>query len=282
MGLNRKHKILWLLLLLMGSFNLHADDGFPYDNESDDALGEYYYAEEEYPEDKLIEQEHYRKPLEKREHNKSAWEKAREGINYKGGPDIENNKGKANETIADSTKRTESKEPIPPPKNLPFFFPEVLGKILLYLGIGVMILCAIALIYFIVKNISPSSGNTEVTNNLRPSEQLKDIEKDLNKSDLEKALEAALAANDYRTAIRIYYLMIVKELSNKQWIKWKQDKTNGEYLREMSLREEYHTFRELTINFEKVWYGDAIINEERFSSMRPSFDLFIQQIKRSK
>ena len=282
MGLNRKHKILWLLLLLMGSFNLHADEGFPYDNEGDDALGEYYYAEEEYPEDKLIEQEHYRKPVDKREHNKSAWEKAREGINYKGGPDIENNKGKANETIADSTKRTESKEPIPSPKSLPFFFPEVLSKILLYLGIGVMILCAIALIYFIVKNISPSSGNAEVTNNLRPSEQLTHIEKDLNKSDLEKALEAALAANDYRTAIRIYYLMIVKELSNKQWIKWKQDKTNGEYLREMSLREEYHTFRELTINFERVWYGDAVINEERFSSMRPSFDLFIQQIKRSK
>lgn len=279
MGLSRKCKHLWLLLLLFASFKLYADDGFLFDDDSDESE---FYEDEAYPDDKLIEQEHYQKPIDKREHNRSAWEKAREGINYKGGPEVENNKGKSNESNADSLKRVESEDLEPKPKSSSFKFPEALGRLLLYMGVGFMILCALALIYYIVKNTTLSSGNAEVTNQLQPQKQLQHIERNLNKSDLEKALDAALAANDYRTAIRIYYLMVIKELSNKQWIKWKQDKTNGEYLREMLVRDEYQTFMQITVNFEKVWYGDVTIDEDRFSSMRPTFDHFIQQIKRSK
>lgn len=281
MGWNKKHKLLLtILLLFVGSWAAYAYEDAVY---TDDEIGsEYYYEDEMFPDDNAIEQERYNAPLNQRQQNKSAWEKAREGLNYKGGPNQEIKKGKNQEAEADSSKRSKSQEPELSPEPFSFQLSPIIGQLLLYAGIAVLIIAALFLIYYIVRHVSSLSPNTKVTQQLRPSEQLQNLERELHKSDLEKALDAALAEQDYHTAVRIYYLMVIKELSNKSWIKWKQDKTNGEYLREMSVRDEYYPFQELTTRFEKVWYGDVMIDEEGFNTLRPGFDLFIQQIKRSK
>ena len=48
----------------------------------------------------------------------------------------------------------------------------------------------------------------------------------VSETELERWLREALERSDYRLAIRIYYLMVIKELSDRKWITWKKDKTN--------------------------------------------------------
>jgi hypothetical protein len=62
---------------------------------------------------------------------------------------------------------------------------------------------------------------------------IENIEANLHESDLDRHIREALQQNNYTLAIRLYYLAVIKALSLNKWIKWKRDKTNRDYLREM-------------------------------------------------
>jgi hypothetical protein len=111
---------------------------------------------------------------------------------------------------------------------------------------------------------------------------LEDIEERLYESDLDRMLREALQRGEYRLAVRIYYLAIIKELSIKDWIRWKKDKTNREYLNEMiaSKPELYKGFSDATYMFEKVWYGDLEIRQKEYDVLSPRFRNFMDSIHR--
>jgi hypothetical protein len=111
---------------------------------------------------------------------------------------------------------------------------------------------------------------------------IEDIEERMHESDLERFLREALSKNDYRLAVRIYYLAIIKELSLRELIRWKKDKTNREYLNEVVGRkpEIYNDFRDTTLAFEKVWYGDITISEGDYMSISPRFRRFIESLNK--
>ena len=71
--------------------------------------------------------------------------------------------------------------------------------------------------------------------------------------------------------MRLYYLAVLKELSLKELIKWKKDKTNGEYLRELAGSRLFGTVQEVTLIFERVWYGKTAVQEEDFLQMEAKF-----------
>ncbi len=108
---------------------------------------------------------------------------------------------------------------------------------------------------------------------------LDDIEEAVMESELDGFLREALEKKMYRLALRIYYLMVIKELSQKNWINWKKDKTNNEYIYEMGSRPGSDSFRDLTRIFERVWYGDANIQEPGFSELSPRFRTFISELR---
>ena len=101
-------------------------------------------------------------------------------------------------------------------------------------------------------------------------------EEELELSELEMLLKQAIASKAYRLAIRLYYLMIIKQLTEKELIKWKKDKTNREYLREMSQNPHYNGFREVTSLFEIIWYGEVDLKEKDFSNIHPKFKSLMQ------
>ncbi len=108
---------------------------------------------------------------------------------------------------------------------------------------------------------------------------LDDAEENLEESDLERFLRDALEKKQYKVAVRIYYLMSIKELMQQNFIVWKKNKTNFEYLTEMRERKEFEHFRSLTRAFEIVWYGDVEIEEKEFIVLSPSFSNFINSIR---
>lgn len=100
------------------------------------------------------------------------------------------------------------------------------------------------------------------------------------KSELEKMLENALANSDYRLAIRIYFIFILKELSSKKWISWKKEKTNSAYLSEMSKREEYSLFSDTVTIFELAWYGDYEIKKTDYSIVELKLKQLLKDLER--
>ncbi|MGI9545201.1 MAG: DUF4129 domain-containing protein [Cyclobacteriaceae bacterium] len=105
------------------------------------------------------------------------------------------------------------------------------------------------------------------------------FEDDLENQDLQSFLDKALQNKDYKQAIRLYYLMIIQDLNQKGWIKWERDKTNSRYVREMASQTSGNQFREITSQFNFIWYGDHLVDEAMFTQESPKFQKFIDQIK---
>lgn len=89
--------------------------------------------------------------------------------------------------------------------------------------------------------------------------------------DFDKAIEEAVLAKNYRLAVRLSYLRCLKYLSDARLIDWHIEKTNADYVRELTNAPQYKVFNLLTYQFEYVWYGDFPINEQRFQQVNELF-----------
>jgi len=105
------------------------------------------------------------------------------------------------------------------------------------------------------------------------------IEDNIHETDLERYIREAVKEKNYAIAIRLYYLAIIKELSLSNLIKWKRDKTNRTYLREIRSTSLFKPFREVTRIFERVWYGEGQVDENEYLSIKPKFEQLIKAAK---
>lgn len=84
---------------------------------------------------------------------------------------------------------------------------------------------------------------------------------------------------DYRRAVRLYYLSILKNLTDNELIDWRPAKTNRSYVAEIASAGLRRAFANITSSFEYVWYGNAALNEARFKDLREHFQEFSRLIK---
>lgn len=198
------------------------------------------------------------------------WAKAKAGIDYtataKEREKAAVEKRKADEAEARAAKKKASARPSSA-FNFSFFEGlPVIGKTI-FMGF-IVLLIGFLLYYLAGSALFLKNKKVNATENIR----IEDIESDLKESDLERFLRQAIEQDDYRLALRIHYLMILKALSQKEWIDWKKEKTNYEYCRE--LREKttiYASFRDITGVFERVWYGANAVNKEEYERLQPLF-----------
>jgi hypothetical protein len=87
-------------------------------------------------------------------------------------------------------------------------------------------------------------------------------------------IQRAINNKDYRLAIRLYYLSLLKELAQKAIINYKQERTNSDYVLQLRETSYYKEFFNLTRNFEYAWYGQFPVSEEVFQSIRGRFQTF--------
>jgi hypothetical protein len=142
----------------------------------------------------------------------------------------------------------------------------------------VVILITLALLIFTLIKLLGKTGNTNAkvfSDNISIQEL---TEENFIETDLEKLLRIALESNDYRSAVRILYLSTIQQLNTSGLILWKKDKTNKDFLREMRKHSDYKTFRDITLAYEIVWYGDRQIELQQFTSLKNIVDNFLQKI----
>lgn len=128
-------------------------------------------------------------------------------------------------------------------------------------------------LYFIIKfflkvnarNIIDGKKNKPIVHLSEEEELIKD-------KDLPKLIQKAISEGNYQLAIRYYYLLLLKNLSDKDFISWQQEKTNEDYIKELSSKKQLHSdFKKLTYLYDYVWYGEFSIDKEKFLQTESNF-----------
>lgn len=146
-----------------------------------------------------------------------------------------------------------------------------------------LIVLGAVFVFVLYKIIADGSGkkNTRIKKESIEEEiedHLDQIE--LPRSELEILLEKALQHGDFREAVRIYFIFLIKELRTKNWITWEKKKTNSAYLLEMRERPHFSDFVQSVRIFEIVWYGNRAISESDFRQVEPLFKQLIQSVEK--
>ena len=107
---------------------------------------------------------------------------------------------------------------------------------------------------------------------------MEELEENLQQNDPTNLIKAAIALGDYRLAIRLYYLKVIRQLSLNGHITWERRKTNRTYLNELESTELKTAFRAATSVFERVWYGNREIKNTDFKAIEPQFQQLLNAI----
>ncbi len=95
----------------------------------------------------------------------------------------------------------------------------------------------------------------------------------------QKEIDKAVAQANYRLAVRLMFLRLLKNMAEKNIIRYKQDKTNLDYLQELSSSRYYRNFFRITRNYEYSWYGQFAVTENAYTIIRNEFDQFDKELK---
>jgi hypothetical protein len=107
-----------------------------------------------------------------------------------------------------------------------------LGQIIFYAAIAAII---VVILLQIVRNTSFKSNPVRTS----ASEHNADNIRDIAELDTEDLIQKAHNARDYKLAIRLYFLDLLKKLNENGKIAWTKDKTNRDYLSELFSKQYY-------------------------------------------
>jgi len=94
----------------------------------------------------------------------------------------------------------------------------------------------------------------------------------------QREIDRSVDAGNYRLAVRLMFLRLLKNLSDKNIIQYKPDNTNLDYLMQLRARNMYGDFFRLTRNYEYCWYGQFQIDKGKFEVIKKDFDSFDRKL----
>lgn len=93
----------------------------------------------------------------------------------------------------------------------------------------------------------------------------------------DQEIQKAIAAQNFRQAIRLLYLQTLKRLSEENIINYKQERTNSDYVMQLFNTSYYKDFFRLTRHFEYAWYGQFPVAPASFEVIKTDFYSFKQR-----
>jgi len=94
----------------------------------------------------------------------------------------------------------------------------------------------------------------------------------LKNEDINVLIKNAIKQQNYRLAIRYYYLLALKKLSQNHIISWEQQKTNEDYISEIDAIKLKTDFTNITRIYDYVWYGEFDIDVLKFEALKLQFE----------
>ncbi len=141
----------------------------------------------------------------------------------------------------------------------------ILLHILMYtLVIGVLILLG-----WLFMRVNPRDILLEKST--APQISITEDEDIINNQDIQQLIYQALQQKNYRLAIRYYYLFVLKKLSDVELIQWEAQKTNTDYIKELTDDTVRNQFKSITKLYDFIWYGSFEVNEKSYQKAEKEF-----------
>lgn len=192
-----------------------------------------------------------------RSFNEEKWKSLTNDLDYP------SNAGKAREKPAPQKDASDTESTLPA---FAYFFR--------FLFFGLLTTALIWIIWRVVQE--QQSGGASRKNKIGPQQDLTPMileEGGVSVEGLEGEVQRAAAAGDYRLATRLQYLDVLHTLHQAKLLRWRKEKTNLDYLRELHGTPFYETFQSLTTVFEKSWYGRQALSQAEYEQLQPFITL---------
>jgi hypothetical protein len=122
------------------------------------------------------------------------------------------------------------------------------------------------------------SGIFSFNKKLKAKNGFEYFDEDIHNQDIDKNLSQAIANQNYRAAIRFYYLKLLKQLDFNEMIVWEMSKTNRDYQKELANKSILNDFIILSGIYEYTWYGNFEVNQSHFNNWQSDFKSAFRQL----
>lgn len=144
-----------------------------------------------------------------------------------------------------------------------------------------IVIGAALIIFFIIK-ATGAGGNSLFKGKSKRKEETVDAtleDVDIHAITYDDEIAKAKARQDYRFAVRLWFLRSLKEMSDLQLIGWKIDKTNSDYYYELSGSKLQKDFGSVSLLYDYVWYGEFPITELRYRDAEAELQQYVEKVK---
>ncbi|MFD1063518.1 DUF4129 domain-containing protein [Winogradskyella litorisediminis] len=149
----------------------------------------------------------------------------------------------------------------------------IIFRILPYLLLGV-------LFYFLIRFfLKVNSKNLTTKAKEKGSISYTEEEQIIKNEDINALIQQAIEQKNYRLAIRYYYLLSLKKLSENETIEWEAQKTNEDYIQELRHSPLKPDFINITRIYDYVWYGEFAVDALKFENLKLPFEYLNNSIK---
>lgn len=147
-----------------------------------------------------------------------------------------------------------------------------LFQILIYVGIGILAFYLVRLIFS--SGFDWPFGKTKTGG----PEQLEDDLEVEGNDDLSVAIRKAASEGNFRLAVRYWYIHLLRFFDRHELISYHPEKTNSDYVQEISNSDYRAKFAELSRIYDFVWYGEIPIAEREYRHIADRFDNMVNAL----
>lgn len=141
---------------------------------------------------------------------------------------------------------------------------------------GLLILAVLFIVYSLITKDGSGIFSSRQNKKLNTHEDI--TSKNIEDTDINTLILKAERDNDYRLAIRYYYLLVLKTLTLKKIITFEDDKTNAEYLNELNTKPFSDNFAYVSYLYNYIWYGKFAVNVEQYNNAKHNFVTLLNKV----
>lgn len=142
-----------------------------------------------------------------------------------------------------------------------------------------IVIAGAILFVIIMLSVNHKKEQVTVNQNIQVSIDIQEIEEQAMEMDLEKVLSELIAKGDYKGALRIKFLIVIKLLVSKGKIEWMKEKTNWDYFYELEKYPFSVEFKKMITWFDRIWYGDVSITSNQYEHFEQMCERFKKQFE---
>lgn len=151
---------------------------------------------------------------------------------------------------------------------------------------GIYLLCAGVIAYVILKLTRTKLKGLFSRSPQHSPLAYQSADENIHELDFDRLIAEAISQQHYSRAVRLSYLQSLKQLTDRRLIDWKINKTNHDYLYELSQSQPgsrvVPAFGQLTSLFEYICYGNFAVGAAYFEEVRGRFQQFNQDVANAK